>query len=119
MIVLGELPEHARLLRAIRLQRGWSQGRLAHELCVSLSTVKRWERAGKEPPLGWMSLLRAMNHASLSATVEAHAEAMAFIELDVTCKNLTQKEALALLETLNRTRLVLIEAVERLKEDAA
>lgn len=42
------LPRHSRVLKAVRRQRGWSQTRLAQELCVSVRTIKRWEK-GADP----------------------------------------------------------------------
>ncbi len=36
-------------LRELRLKKGWAQEDLASELCVSLSTVQRWERQSVKP----------------------------------------------------------------------
>jgi len=36
-------------VKALRQKMGWSQEDLAREICVSLSTVQRWERKGGKP----------------------------------------------------------------------
>ena len=57
---MSELPEHARLLRAIRHVHGWSQERLAAELCVSVRTVRRWENDEVAPNVRDLVLFRAL-----------------------------------------------------------
>ena len=36
-------------LRELRRKKGWAQEDLASEICVSLSTVQRWERQSVKP----------------------------------------------------------------------
>ena len=36
-------------VKELRKQRGWAQEDMAREICVSLSTVQRWERQGGKP----------------------------------------------------------------------
>ena len=53
------LPHHSRLLKAVRHKHGWSQLRLAHELGVSVRTIKRWEKGqdtGRDPHPSWLKL---------------------------------------------------------------
>ena len=54
------LPYAARLLLAIRRQRGWSQQRLAADLNVSPRTIRRWERGRTSPPSRDLALFRLM-----------------------------------------------------------
>jgi len=36
-------------VKELRKQSGWAQEDMAREICVSLSTVQRWERQGGKP----------------------------------------------------------------------
>lgn len=53
-------PQHVRMLRAIRQQRGWSQAQLGKQLQVSQRTIMRWESGEHDPPLYLMAALREL-----------------------------------------------------------
>ena len=36
-------------LKELRMKKGWAQEDMAQEICVSLSTIQRWERQGGKP----------------------------------------------------------------------
>ena len=36
-------------MKRLRREKGWAQEDLAREICVSLSTVQRWEKQGGRP----------------------------------------------------------------------
>ncbi len=36
-------------VKELRKKKGWAQEDLAREICVSLSTVQRWEKQGAKP----------------------------------------------------------------------
>ncbi len=36
-------------VKELRKKKGWTQEDLAREICVSLSTVQRWEKSGGKP----------------------------------------------------------------------
>lgn len=57
---LDVLPEYARLLLAIRKQRGWTQQQLAQALCVSVRTIQYWESGARSPNVRDMHTLRQM-----------------------------------------------------------
>jgi len=45
-IKMKDLAEKVKMLRR---EKGWAQEDLAREICVSLSTVQRWEKQGARP----------------------------------------------------------------------
>ena len=53
-------------VKALRQKMGWSQEDLAREICVSLSTVQRWERKGGKPiRLARMKLERLLQKSAI------------------------------------------------------
>lgn len=58
--VTDHLPEHSRILIAIRRRRGWSQRQLAQVLSVSRRTIIRWEHEQTDPHPGRMAFIRQL-----------------------------------------------------------
>jgi len=53
-------------IRALRNKKGWVQEDLAREICVSLSTVQRWESKGAKPTrLARRELMRLFAEAGI------------------------------------------------------
>ena len=53
-------------IRALRNKKGWVQADLAREICVSLSTVQRWESKGARPTrLARRELMRLFAEAGI------------------------------------------------------
>jgi ribosome-binding protein aMBF1 (putative translation factor) len=53
-------------VKELRRNMGWSQEDLAREICVSLSTVQRWERKGGKPiRLARMKLERLLQKSAI------------------------------------------------------
>lgn len=103
---MSELPAYARLLRAIRSARHWTQGDLAHELCVSRVTVSNWERGRTEPHPGWLARIRGLMPSS-AGVVEAHLDALAMLEHDASSGRLSRADA-------DRLKSALVEALSAL-----
>lgn len=53
------LPQHARILLAIRRKNNWTQAELALELGVHPSTIANWERGITDPHPSWVPRLNA------------------------------------------------------------
>ncbi len=54
-------------LKELRIKKGWAQEDLAREICVSLSTVQRWEKQGAKPiRLARRELTRLFEEAGIS-----------------------------------------------------
>src|SRR6266566_4759191 len=50
-------PDAGRIVRAVRLQLGLTEGELAHALGISFTTVSRWENGHMKPSkLAWQAL---------------------------------------------------------------
>lgn len=48
--IVGSMMEHLdERVKELRKKKGWVQEDLAREICVSLSTVQRWEKRGGRP----------------------------------------------------------------------
>ena len=103
---IADLPPYARLLVAVRKQRGWSQAELARELCVHRNTVRRWMSGRVEPHPGWQARIRLLL-PDLSGTVEAHIEALAALERDMASGNIGQEDAQRIGDALGRVLLAL------------
>lgn len=56
----ADLPAHARLLLAVRLEHGWSQAELADVLQVSKRSIVRWENDRSDPHPGRMAFIRQL-----------------------------------------------------------
>jgi len=44
-----ETKDLAEKVKRLRREKGWAQEDLAREICVSLSTIQRWEKQGGRP----------------------------------------------------------------------
>ncbi len=69
---MKQLREKVRELRQIR---GWVQEDLAREICVSLSTVQRWERQGGKPTrLACRELKRLFEETRIELATNSNTE---------------------------------------------
>jgi transcriptional regulator with XRE-family HTH domain len=59
-VISGEQSQYQDMLRAIKLQRRWTQKRLAFELCVSSRTIRNWEKGATQPNARDIMVLEAM-----------------------------------------------------------
>ena len=54
-------------VKELRKKKGWTQEDLAQEICVSLSTVQRWEKSGGRPTrLARRELKRFLKEAGIT-----------------------------------------------------
>lgn len=97
-----DLPLHARELLAVRQKRGWTQQQLAKALGVSETTVYNWERGRSEPHPHRMAHIRRLltDPEQMGDTVGAVLTALASLELDETCGNISHPDRVRLASAL-------------------